>query len=410
MKCAAILFLAVPANQAQEPVADYSAVVDANTRFALKVARTHAPSIKKNEIISPIALSSGFALLRNGASTQCADQIGSTFEFGRIPLDNMNRAYGGLLNELVDRPPVHASSKAGIGGNVPVRPNGLFLANSFWDLTTIRFSAFFRSINDSYYHAEVAQHKRQDAAAAISKWAYDKSFGTMTGLTTPVSEDDFVFTSLLYFRAYWSHKFSANATRQADFTLLSGATKPVLMMKQSGAYQYERTDQFEAIILPYSNGRYLYIFLPDKTSSLRDFQAELRDENWAKWTESMTTREGTIELPKFHINGKIDVQELLKGLGSDCAFESLAAFSKAVPAEGAKLTHAEQTLSFASDELGSEAVAFTEAGGVVGGVPGGVPGWEPPPPFHMIVNRPFFAAIMDLRTRTIVLIASVVEP
>ena len=37
-----------------------------------------------------------------------------------------------------------------------------------------------------------------------------------------VRGDAFLFTSLLYFRAYWHKPFPASDTHQSDFTLLSG--------------------------------------------------------------------------------------------------------------------------------------------------------------------------------------------
>lgn len=413
----ALLFFFLATAHAQQPTPDYSTIVEANTRFGLKIVRMSAPRLSKNEIVSPIALSSGFDLLRNGANQRCSQELGDTFEFGHISEENANRAYAVLLTELLSpRPEVGSSSSTGHRRNADagLLPNGLYLANSFWHIGgPADFYDGFRDVNDHYYHAEVARLRdRRGAATAINKWADDKSFGMMPQVVTSVADDDFLFTSLLYFRSHWKHIFFSSDTHQADFTLLSGVTKPVQMMKQSGHYMYEQTPEFEAIVLPYSDGRELYIFLPDKTSSLRAFEAILTAENWNKWTEAMTSREGTIEMPKFRISSKVEAQKVLTELGAGCAFDSLQAFNKAVPLEGAKLTHAEQSLSLAANELGSEAVVYTGIGGVVGGVSGGalLGLIKPPPPFHMIVNRPFFAAIIDARTRTMVLDSSVVEP
>jgi serine protease inhibitor len=411
-RAALTLFLA--GAHAQQPAADYSPIVDANTRFGLKIVRTSAARLTKNEIVSPIALSSGFALLRNGANQQCAKEIGDTFEFGQIPEESANKAYAALMGELLSRPPDIDSSSgtthprnAGTGS----KPYGLYLANSFWDIGgPADFYQSFRDVNEHYYRAQVAslRHSR-GAVTAINRWAAEKSFGMTPQIVTSIADNDFLFTSLLYFRSYWKDVFLSSNTYQAEFTLLSGTTKPVQMMKQSGDYRYEQTPDFEAIVLPYSDGRELYIFLPDKTSSLRDFEATLTGENWNKWTETMTSRPGTIELPKFRISSKVEVQPLLTELGARCAFTSLQAFNRAVR-EGAKLTRAEQSSSLAADELGSEAVVYTGVGGVVGGVPGALLGYKPPPPFHMIVNRPFLTAIIDARTRAMVLLSSVVEP
>lgn len=392
--------------QTRDPTADYSGIVDANTRFALKLVRARAAGIKENELFSPIALSSGFALLQNGANPRCANDIGSAFEFGRIPVDNLNRAYDALLKYLPSRP----STPLAPGKKQTAPPNGLYLANSFWVFSGA-FSHDFLAVNQSFYRAEVPHvRSRQDAGAAINSWAKKQSFGRAIGVVGSVAKDDFLFTSLLYFHARWEHQFLAAETHDADFALLSGNKKKVRMMKEAGHFFYEHTADFEAIVLPYSDQRRLYIFLPDEKSSLKDFEATLTAENWTRSTESLSMQAGTIELPRFRLSARADLKEELTQLGAGCAFASFAAFSPAVPRVGAKLTHVRQELSFATDEQGSEAVVYTGIGGVIGGVPGGRYGPPPPPPFHMVVNRPFFAAIVDAHTGAMVLVASVVDP
>jgi serine protease inhibitor len=414
LACAAAL-LVIPPAQAQQPTADYSTVVDANTRFALKVIRVRSSQLKQNEIVSPIALSVGFALLRNGANSQCADKIAGTFEFRRMPNDNTNKAYAELLKELLsqktDAVSTSSSNKHTGQGSALPPPNGLYLANSFWDLRGHSFSMGFEEVNKMYYGAEMAHlDYGGKAVSAINSWAKEQSYGTVDRVVSSVAKDDFLFTSLLYFRARWRHEFLTKDTHADDFTLFSGAKKSVQMMKQSGQFLYEHDPGFEAIALPYGDERTLYVFLPDKVSSLKEFEASLTEENWNKWTEAMSSQPGTIELPKFRLDADVAVQPLLTELGAGCVFDSLEAVNKAVPVDGARLTHAEQSLSFATDEQGSEAVAYTGIGGIVGGVTGGMRGYQPPPPFHMVVNRPFFAAIVDEHTRTIVLVSSVVEP
>jgi serine protease inhibitor len=421
------LVLIVQFAEAQQPAPDYGSIVNANTRFALKIVRGRASGLKQNEVVSPIALSAGFALLRNGANSQCAAEIGGAFEFGQLPNDDSNREYGALMGELLSREPERPLQRS--TGNLnqkspaqtratrqavssePKPPNGLYLANSFWNLRT-NFSDAFRSVNADFYHAKVAHLSRaEDAVAAINAWANAKSYGRITRVVDSAGSDAFLFASLLYFRAHWRTPFLASSTHESDFTLLSGAKKTEQMMKEFGHFSYQQTAEFEAIVLPYNDGRDLYVFLPAESSSLQQFEASLTDENWNKWRKAMSYREGTVEMPKFAVGAEVDVQKLLTDIGTDCAFAGFAAFSKAFPLEGGKLTHAEQLLSFSADELGSEAVVYTGVGGVPGGVAGGAMGlYQAPPPFHMVVNRPFFATIVDERTRTMVLVSSIVEP
>ena len=77
------LLVTVTLSEAQQSTPDYNAIVEANTRFALIAVRARASQLKENEVVSSIALSTGFALLRNGASSQCADEIGNAFVHDR---------------------------------------------------------------------------------------------------------------------------------------------------------------------------------------------------------------------------------------------------------------------------------------------------------------------------------------
>jgi serine protease inhibitor len=87
-------------------------------------------------------------------------------------------------------------------------------------------------------------------------------------------------------------------------------------------------------------------------------------------------------------------------------FDSFHSFAPAVTnPEGAKLTRSVSVILLSVDEKGTEVVATMIAGGVVGGIEG-----SPPPPFRMIVNRPFFFAISDRKTKAILYMGAIVEP
>jgi len=60
------------------------------------------------------------------------------------------------------------------------------------------------------------------------------------------------------------------------------------------------------------------------------------------------------------------------------------------------------------DEKGTEVITTGVVGGVAGGIGPAAP--PPPPPFRMIVNRPFFFAILDRKTRAILYMGAIVEP
>lgn len=152
----------------------------------------------------------------------------------------------------------------------------------------------------------------------------------------------------------------------------------------------------------------MYVFLPSEDSSLAEFARDLTAENWQKWSTRFRSRPGQVGLPRFKVESQFDVRSTLKSMGLQRAFESFAAFSPLAP-QGAKLVSASQSTSLSVDERGTEAISVGWSAGVVGGVPGGQLA-PPPTPFEMIVDRPFFFAIVNQPTGQILFMGSVVDP
>jgi serpin B len=94
-------------------------------------------------------------------------------------------------------------------------------------------------------------------------------------------------------------------------------------------------------------------------------------------------------------------------MGMQHVFEPFYSFGALVsnPA-GAALTRVLQAVSIKVDEKGTEAASATFAGGVIGGISSG----PKPEPFQMIIDRPFFFAIGDNETQTILYTGVINDP
>lgn len=151
----------------------------------------------------------------------------------------------------------------------------------------------------------------------------------------------------------------------------------------------------------------MFVFLPDEDSSLAEFERSLSPDNWGQWMLEVGLHQGYLELPRFRSEYQGDVKGVLQHMGIRSSFTSFDSFALAVEnPEGAKLTRVLQTMILDVDEKGTEIVSS----GVIGGVPAGVSAGQPEVPFRMIVNRPFFFAILDSNSSAIVYMGAVVEP
>ena len=174
-------------------------------------------------------------------------------------------------------------------------------------------------------------------------------------------------------------------------------------MFQSGEYRYYETENFQAVSLPYGNdGKLsLYVFLPSKNSNLTAFYQQLNAENWESWMNSFTNKQGSIRLPRFKMDYDLTLNETLKVLGMEVAFEPLADFDGI--ADNLAISEVKHKTFIEVNEEGTEATAATSVGVTLVSA-------MPSQPFYMNVDRPFFCAIRDNQTRTVLFMGSIVDP
>jgi serpin B len=177
-----------------------------------------------------------------------------------------------------------------------------------------------------------------------------------------------------------------------------------MMSQEISGVAYYENDIFQAVELPYGEGRLrMCIFLPNQGISLKTFYERLNVENWKKWMNQLNNYQGDrsegilIGLPRLNLEYSIELKDTLKALGMEEAFGDSADFSAMTPSRLwiDKVKHK----SFVEvNEEGTEAAAVTQVGGTRGGGR------------MMLVNRPFFFAIRDNQTNTILFMGSIVEP
>jgi serine protease inhibitor len=396
-----ILFIAFPPAFGQE---SYHALVDANTRFAFKFfhqAVAGAPA--KNVLISPTALSLDFALLQNGAGEAAKSEIRNAFDLRDLSPEQINRQSLGLLDALAYQPPQGQNTAPPTGAG-----ERLILVRSLWVQPGIRFRPLFMNVAEDSYAVKPEVLPTNDKAAvdAVNSWAAAQTGGKLDHVLDSLEGDNFLLVDTTWFKGVWQKPFDVQATHPGDFTLLSGQKKSVPMMSATREFTYFHGPKFQAVRLQYGHAGML-VFLPDEDSSLAELEKSLTPDNWAGWINGMRSRAGYLELPRFKAEYRGDVKHLLEQMGVESPFDSFASFVPAVtnPA-GAKLTRVLQTMLLQVDEKGTEIVSS----GVIGGVVASLRLGQMEPPFRMIVNRPFFFAVVDNQSGALLYMGAVVNP
>lgn len=368
-------------------------LVNANNKFGFALFKQLAEEEEENLFISPASIITALAMTYNGAEDETKAAMEEALNLKGMSTDEVNEAFRDLLTVLENPDPKIE----------------LAIANSLWAREGLSFNESFLKRNKDYYRAEISFLDFSDAKAAdtINSWVLKQTKGKIEDLITPLVDPETVLflINAIYFKGQWTKPFDPENTRDSLFTLPSGEAADVPTMFERGNFSYLENDLFQAVKLPYGKNERvsMCLFLPDEGSSLQDFYGELNQANWDKWFASFGNMEGELGLPKFSFDYEVALNEALKTLGMDAAFDPLRAdFDSISPGPPSLYISDVKHKSYIDvGEEGTEAAAATSVEIRVTAMLES---------FNMIIDRPFFFAIADDLTGTILFMGTVLNP
>ena len=370
-------------------------VVTANTRFGFDLFNELRQAEQdKNIFISPLSISIALAMTLNGASGETEQAMTNTMQLQSLDAESINVGYAALRGALETSDPKVV----------------LTIANSLWARQGVPFTQEFLQRNTEYFGAEISTLDFTDpnTLTTINQWVNTNTNGKIPKILDEINSDLVLFLiNAIYFKGAWQTEFDPSHTRDGAFHLTTGVEKQVPMMTRTDDYRYyENYDEmFQAISIPYGDGRMsMYIFLPYQESDLNTFLDGLNSENWANWIAQFSEQEIFLSIPKFKLEYEKMLNSPLQSLGMEIAFApGRADFGRMADLERlGKNLYIGEVLHKAVVEVneeGSEAAAVTSIG---------VRATSLPPQF--IANRPFFFAIRDNETKTILFMGTVLDP
>jgi serine protease inhibitor len=343
-----------------------------------------------NVFISPASVGFALAMTMNGAGGGTRDAMANALGRAGVDIETANAADSTLIDRMNDT----------------IRAVKLSVANSLWARRGVEFKDEFLRRNKLCYGADI---RVLDSPAAINDWVAEKTNDKITKIVDAIDPGAILFlVNAIYFKGAWTREFDRNLTREEPFHLISGATSPRPLMMQSGKYDYLEGEGFRAVRLPYGDGRIgMYVFLPADSSSLDRFHEELTAERLHGWIGRFAQRSGTVGLPRFRLEYEAVLNQSLGALGMAVAFDpNRADFTRMIEAAGANAyIHEVRHKTFVEvNEEGTEAAAVTSVEMRV------TSAMEEEPPFEMIVDRPFFLAVVDRETGLVLFMGSIVNP
>ena len=369
-----------------------SSVVTANTQFGFNVFdEIRKTEQDENIFISPFSISVALAMTLNGAVGETEQAMTNTLQLQGLDTEAINVGYAGLRQTLLTADPKVT----------------LAIANSLWARQGVPFNQSFLRRNAQFFGAEISALDFTDprTVETINQWVDTNTNGKITKILDEIDADAVLFLiNAIYFKGTWQDEFDPSKTREDLFHLANGDIKAVPMMRQERWYPYHRGENFQAIRLAYADGQMgMYIFLPDRESDLNSFLENLNAESWENWMSQFYGQDVSLVMPKFKLEYERNLNDTLTALGMGIAFSSeLANFSQMAPLENLYIGEVLHKTFVEVNEEGTEAAAVTSVAVRVTSVP--------PPPIPFIVDRPFFFAIRDNQTKTVLFMGVVVDP
>lgn len=350
---------------------------------------------EKTVFISPSSISICFSLALNGANGETREKIAAALGVPAGELDAVNAAIKELMTELEGADP---DAKVEI-------------ANALFGKLGYKFKQAFIDTNVQNLRAEVKpldfEGDPDGSLKAINGWCDEKTHGKITSILDEIPPGAAMFLlNAVYFKGMWQTAFEKELTAPRTFTKLDGSTVDHPTMSQFDKYPYLETEAFQAASLPYGTGRFnMYLFLPKEGTTIDALVESLTGDNWQTWMRQFRNRDGQVYLPKFKIEYFACLNDTLKALGMEVAFDPEAADFSNLAEDPTFIDEVRHKTFIEVNEEFTEAAAVTSIGMAFATSIG-----HYDPPFTLDINRPFVTAIRDNKTGAVLFIGAIVEP
>lgn len=338
--------------------------------------------VDKNYMFSPLSIKMALMMAANGASGETLEEILKVT--GVEDLESYNNSTRAMLDKYSESDILT-----------------LNVSNSIWinsDKTPQRFSKTYQDMLSKTFDATSDIVTYKNAASEINGWVNDKTEGKIPTIITEDNKDFWaMLVNAVYFKGRWLNEFNKGATEKDVFTSRDSSQTEIDFMNRRAWMSYANTDGVSIVALPYltrqdvfdENGEYIetkkldgvnismYLMMSDGSFSPEEFlnKAEM-DSTYI-----------TLSVPKFNIEYSTGLNDILKTIGINKAFEENAEFEKMFDNGNMWIDSSIHKTYIKVDEEGTEAAAVTALGMAGSSIP--------PEPIEVKFNKPFTFVIRD---------------
>ena len=380
---------------------DPAAAIDAGaavTAFGLELYRAIDPGAP-NTVFSPTSIALALALARAGARGQTAAEMDAVMhdlaaDDNATWLNALDQALAARSGTFADASGQRLEIALRIA-NAAFAQRGMPLEDAYLDALASRHGAGVQLVD--YVTATEA------ARGAINRWVADQTEQRIPellvpGVLTPLSR--LTLVNAIYLKAPWLMPFDSAETEPGPFTRADGSTVDVPMMSVSDAMRTASGAGWTAVEIPYLGGDLaMTVIVP---ADLAAFETSLTAEALSGILVALGAAQVNLALPRFSIETKASLADVLAALGMPTAFGDGADFSGITLAEQLQIADVIHQANIDVDEEGTEAAAATAVVMEMSALPA--------EPVTVRVDRPFLYLVRDLPTGAVLFMGRVGDP
>lgn len=362
-------------------------IVRKQSAFALGMLKQLASEKSTtNFLFSPLCVYSSLSALANGARGDTQAEILSVLGIEKNNIDAVNAFNHRLAEELYSADNVSKVS----------------LANSIWIDDAFSVKEDYVSGNNSRYECEIfnADFGADAALTAINKWGASKTGGVIPEILSkrPDGNAEMLLMDALCFNSPWGQTYLEKNTSDDYFYCADGSvSRPQMMNADNYKFSAVRDNKLGAFwpsLLLGNHSFELLIILPDEGVSLKDYIAELSDEDYLalSFDTEYEYYDSYIRFPKFTVDNDLDLTGIVRELGVDKAFNGKTADFSLISEGKPGISQARQKARISFTENGTD--KCTGKGNAVDFGFFGKKG-------YLIIDRPFAFMIREVWTKTI---------
>lgn len=321
-------------------------LVEQNNDFALKFFQNTVG--KSSYVASPLSITYLMAMLADGADGQTQKEMLQTLGWKDAKLTDIDA----LCRMLIDNSgKLDKSTTINIANYIALNKNAELRKD------------YVAKVQQNYLAGvESLDFNSSKSTERINGWCNKQTDGMIPSIIDQVDPSATLYAlNAIFFNGSWTDKFNKNLTREENFRGYTRDIKKVQMMRMSHDFDYYESDSLQAVTLPYGNGAYeMTVILPREGVSVAEMLQGMDAKSLSSFRYKMDECKVDLKFPRFTIEQKLELNDVISAMGSPSMFTSLADFSK-MSGDQLYVSQMFQKAKIEVTEEGTKAAAVTAA-------------------------------------------------